>query len=385
MNAKTISRWAAFGGAAALFLGGCASPDSSVEPVEVTADADDPLVVAAEFPHQQVTGVAVSRSGRTFVNFPYWSDGHTISVAELDAAGHPRPFPDDVWNSKKGPERDRFVCVQSVYVDDTDTLWIVDAGSPKQTGVVEGGAKLVRVDLGTNRVAQVIRFNREIAPEESYLNDVRVDTQNQYAFLTDSNMGAIVVVDLRTGAARRVLDNDPSVKPEPNLALKVQGNVLMDPEKQQPLAIASDGIAIDPVGGWLYYKALTGHTLYRVPLEALETEQISESEIANRIERVGQVPASDGLEFHDGKIYVTAIEDDAVVAYDVVTRKSDVVLRDPRLRWPDSVAFAPDGSLLVTTSQIHLTPRFNGGETKVKDPFRVYRVSIPEAQAMAAE
>lgn len=378
MNAKVFSLRIAAACVAAIWLGGCAGVNTTGEPVAATAEP--PLEVAAEFPHQQVTGVAVSQSGRTFVNFPYWSDGHTISVAELDEAGRPRPFPNDAWNSKTAPARERFVCVQSVYVDDTDTLWIVDAGSPKQTGVVEGGAKLVRVDLGTNRVAQVIPFGRDVAPERSYLNDVRVDTRNQHAFLTDSNLGALVVVDLRTGAARRVLDNDPSVKPEPNLALKVQGNVLIDPEKQAPVAIAADGIALDPVGGWLYYKALTGRTLYRIPLQVLETEGISDTEIAQRIERVGQVPPSDGLEFRDGKIYVTAIEDDAVLSYDVVTKQTEVVAQDERLRWPDSVAFTPDGALYVTTSQIHLTPKFNRGETRVEEPFRVFRVSLPDAQ-----
>jgi len=365
-----------------LIWGGCESASTTPDALVVTAEPPK-LEVEAEFPHQQVTGVAVSSSGRTFVNFPYWSDGHTVSVAEVDESGALRPFPDAAWNAKSGPAEHRFVCVQSVHVDDQDTLWIVDAGSPKQTGVVEGGAKLVRVNLGTNAVAQVIRLGADVAPERSYLNDVRVDTKNQHAFLTDSNMGALVVVDLRTGAARRVLDNDPSVQPEPNLALKVQGNVLMDPEKQRPLALASDGIAIDPVGRWLYYKALTGHTLYRIPLQVLEMEGISDAEIAQRIERVGRLPASDGLAYRDGKIYVTAIEDDAVVAYDVVTRQSEVIAQDEQLRWPDSLAFTPDGDLLVTTSQIHLTAKFNGGQMKVEEPYRVFRVPVPNALVAA--
>src|SRR5678809_618120 len=38
----------------------------------------------ASFADQQVTGVGVStKSGRIFVNFPYWSDQHSIFVAEL--------------------------------------------------------------------------------------------------------------------------------------------------------------------------------------------------------------------------------------------------------------------------------------------------------------
>src|SRR5712691_8624233 len=64
------------------------------------------LQQAASFPTQQVTGVAVSKSGRIFVNFPDWSDGHTISVAEM-VNGQPEPFPNEDWN-RPGPVGDHF-------------------------------------------------------------------------------------------------------------------------------------------------------------------------------------------------------------------------------------------------------------------------------------
>ena len=44
----------------------------------------------ATFPDQQVTGVTVSPEGRVFVNFPFWSDEHTLSVAEI-IDGKPKP------------------------------------------------------------------------------------------------------------------------------------------------------------------------------------------------------------------------------------------------------------------------------------------------------
>lgn len=180
--------------------------------VLAAGDTQPRLEVVAEFPHQQVTGVAVARDGRVFVNFPYWADGHTISVAVIGAEGRPQPFPDEAWNQKTAEAAKRFVCVQSVHVDDQNALWIVDAGSPKQTGVIPGGAKLLKVDLTSNAVRQTIVFDEKAAPRKSYLNDVRVDTRNNFAFLTDSAAGALVVVNLRTGAARRVLAHDKSVQ-----------------------------------------------------------------------------------------------------------------------------------------------------------------------------
>jgi hypothetical protein len=71
------------------------------------------LQEVASFPDQQVTGVGVSmKSGRVFVNFPYWSDDHTLSVAEI-INRQPKAFPDDEWN-KPGPPGSHFICVQSV-------------------------------------------------------------------------------------------------------------------------------------------------------------------------------------------------------------------------------------------------------------------------------
>src|SRR5437868_208283 len=83
------------------------------------------LEEVASFPKQQVTGVTVSAQGRVFVNFPFWSDDHTTSVAEV-VDGKPKPFPDDAWNAKDGPAGGRWVCVQSVVVDDQDSLWVLD-------------------------------------------------------------------------------------------------------------------------------------------------------------------------------------------------------------------------------------------------------------------
>ena len=93
---------AALGALLVALVGGCASAPQAERGAQKGAAAD--LGVVAEFPHQQVTGVAVSRTGRTFVNFPYWSDGHTLSVAEIGSGGGLQPYPDG-WRAKvRAPE-----------------------------------------------------------------------------------------------------------------------------------------------------------------------------------------------------------------------------------------------------------------------------------------
>ncbi len=270
------------------------------------------LQEVANFPEQQITGVGVStKSGRIFVNFPYWSDDHSISVAEI-VNGQPKAFPNDEWNMP-GPAGSHFVCVQSVIVDDQDNLWVLDPAAPKMQEIVKEGPKLVKIDLATNQVVQTIPFGEDVAPKKSYLNDVRIDTRTNTAFITESANGAIIVVDLKSGKARRLLDGHPSTQPEKDVKLVVDGKALIDQQKKMPPQIASDGIALDTKNGYLYYHALTGHSLYRIKTSSLTDETLGKRELESKVENVGQTPAPDGmLEGADGSVYLTDLESSAL-------------------------------------------------------------------------
>jgi sugar lactone lactonase YvrE len=339
-----------------------------------TSIAAAELQEVASFPNQQITGVGISqKSGRIFVNFPFWSDDHSISVAEI-VNGQPRAFPDDEWN-KSGSPLSHFVCVQSVIVDDRDNLWILDPAAPKMQEIVKGGPKLIKVDLATNKVVQTIPFGEDVAPPKSYLNDVRIDTANDKAFITDSAKGAIIVVDLGTGKARRSLEDHKSTKPETEVKLVVDGKQLIDEQKKSPPQIASDGIALDTRNGYLYYHALTGHTLYRIKTSYLTDEKLSKRDLPSKVKTVTQTPAPDGmLEALDGNIYLTDIEGNGIVRWNPASNKIEPVVADKRLRWPDTLSWGPNGDLYVTASQIENMPRFNNGKSTQTEPYKLWKV-----------
>lgn len=350
--------------------------ENSASPLE------DPLKVVAAFDTTQITGVAVSGSGRLFMNAPFWSDNHGMSVMEVLDDGTVRAFPNESmnrpWSDRLGVDpSETFVCVQSVYVDpeNPETLWILDPASPKFAGTVPGGVKLVEVDLRDDSIRRTILFDETVAPQGSYLNDVRVTADQRFAYITDSNLGAVVVVDLETNTARRVLDDHPSTSADATYVPVIGGNEWRDPNGNVP-QIASDGVAITPDDSALYIHALTGTSLYRIPTAALNDPTLAPDAVAAEVEDLGETVVTDGMIVDDdGRLYHSALEADAVIRY-LPNGSLDTLVDDPRLRWPDSFALGPDDNLYVTTSQIHLSPQYNRNTDRRRDPYCVFRYPL---------
>ena len=335
------------------------------------------LTKVASFGHQ-VTGITASRDGRLFVNFPRWSEDAPVSVAELKD-GKPVPYPDEGWNAWRNARadelspKDHFVCVQSVVVDAQDRLWVVDAAAPAMAHVIKDGPKLVGIDLKTNKVIKTIPFDSTVALQGSYLNDVRISPDGKTAYLTDSGAeGALIVVDLDGGSAKRLLAGDPTTMPDKSVTVTYDGKPLRRPDGRG-VTFAADGIALSPDGKTLYWQAIKGKTLYSLPTDALTgwaasslvPDALSDKSLSGKVTRVGENGVADGLLIarRDGRMYVTSPQDDSVKVRDL--SKADAALttlvKDPQLRWPDTFSEGPDGTIYVTTSHIQDSADYKPG------------------------
>ncbi|WP_375457080.1 SMP-30/gluconolactonase/LRE family protein [uncultured Methylobacterium sp.] len=354
------------------------------------------LTKVASFAHQ-VTGVAVSKDGRIFVNFPRWTEDTAVSVAELKD-GTLTPFPDAEWNGWRNTRkdtvsaRDHWVCVQSVVADPKGNVWVLDPAAPAMAAVVKDGPKLVEIDLKTNRPARTIAFDETVAPQGSYLNDVRFSPDGRTAYLTDSGAsGALVVVDLDSGKARRLLDGDPTTMPDKSVTVSYDGKPLRRPDGRG-VEFAADGIALSVDGKTLYWQAIKGKTLYSLPTDALTgwlassvvPGALTDQSLSGKVETVGENGPADGLIIsrHDGRMYVSAPEEDAVKVRDLSARggKPTVLVQDPRLRWPDTFAEAPDGTILFTTSHIQDSAFYKPGAPAAL-PTELWRIRPSSADA----
>jgi sugar lactone lactonase YvrE len=336
---------------------------------------------------EPATGLAVTPDGRIFISHPRLFSIPAVGVVEIMRDGEHRPYPDRAWNDwdgRRGASAGRaFISPQAIELDERgNTLWVLDPAKrgAARRGTVAGGPKLVAIDLETDRVRWVIGFDRTVAPRRSYLNDVRIDAERQVAYITDSGLGALVVVDLATGRARRRLADDPSTQAERGYVPVIGGCRWTTFFGIRP-RVHADGIALSTDREWLYYHALTGTTLYRVPTRMLGDPGLSDAVVGATVETVASTGAVDGMRMdRDGHLYLTALERDAIVR-----RRPDgtleTVVQDGRIRWPDSIAIVQGESgrmLYFTVTQIHMAWPFNWGRSVSDEPYRLFRIELPE-------
>lgn len=315
----------------------------------------------AVFKGQQVTGVTVSTAGRIFANFPRWRNSVEASVVETAKDGTPKPYPDDRWNSWQSGAAlsdSVFVAVQSV-VAFQDDLYVLDTRNPLFQGV-QGSPVIFVFDLETDQLKRSYPLGDNCFHPDSYINDLRVDPQRNMAYFTDSGNSGLVVLNLETGECRRILDDHASTEAE-TTSLQIDGKAWTN-------KVHSDGIALDTDKDLLYFHALTGYTLYALPLLALHT---GNTPVEDLVQDLGKTPAPDGMiTDQKGNLYMADLENHKIVYRDP-KGELHVLLEGEDIRWADTFSIH-DGYLYYTNSRIH-----EAGEDISNMEFQINKVPLP--------
>ncbi|KAI2616874.1 major royal jelly protein-domain-containing protein [Hypoxylon sp. NC1633] len=384
------------------------------------------ILCTASYACGQNIRIAVSSTGRMFSNFPGGFDpantnngsNNVFTVGELTSLTGETAYPSLKINQPPGGAinysttpptganyQNYLIGVQSVVIDSSDRLWILDTGRVQTLDgelvpATHGGPKLIGVNLTTNAIFTTIVFPPTVAYPDSYLNDVRFDlrpnvsgsTGGGVAYVTDSSSqgrNALIVVDLASGASWRHLGLTRSVRPESQFLPFVWGRAAyyvdaavgtgIGAAYYTGFPIGSDGIALSADGETLYWCPVASRYLYSAPTALLRargpaSELIAQQAVVNR----GQKGVSDGLETDsNGLVYAGNVEGNAINVFHPSNGTTLTFVRDPRINWVDTMSVAADGYLYFTVNQLSFASSTYPGTDRRVRPFALFRVKLP--------
>ena len=337
------------------------------------------------------TGVTVTETGRIFVNFPHWGDDVPFTVGEI-RDGKVVAYPDAAINKEdpKDPAKG-LISVQSVVADGQGRVWLLDTAAPNFAAPKAGGAKLMAVDLASNKVVKTLVFPANVILPSTYVNDMRFDFRSGKegtVYVTDSSVsgpGAIIVMDIASGKATRRLNGAKSTSVDPDFKPVVEGQAALvskGPDgKPKTMGVASDGIALSADGKTLYFSPLSSRHLFAVPTEMLRDASVSEAQLNAAVKDLGEKGASDGLESDaNGAVYAGDYEHNGIRKR-LADGSWQTIVHDPRVLWPDTLSVGPDGYLYFIANQLQRQAGFHTGKDLREKPYSLLRVKIDAAPA----
>ncbi|XBS71738.1 L-dopachrome tautomerase-related protein [Acerihabitans sp. KWT182] len=151
-------------------------------------------------------------------------------------------------------------------IDRNDVIWILDqghiAGAPNQPE----DEKLIAWDLKADKeVARYAFSNAQVDFKCSFLNDVAVDNDAGFVYITDSGInchplmgGGLLVYNMKTNQAKRVL-RAPEWVNDQHFTFKIHGRDVLKAKNGKPdsMRTGADGIALSGEKKTLYFLFTT--------------------------------------------------------------------------------------------------------------------------------
>lgn len=328
-------------------------------------------------------GVQVDAQGNLYVSTARWGGAEvpaTVSrlVRQPDGSYKLQPYPSRAMNDVNNPLG--LKAVLGLAIDRNNILWMLDQGHVSGVATTPHDEKLIGWDITNNVEKYRVEFPDTLYDKKcSFLNDVVVDNDNGFVYITDSGIncdplkGALMVYDMKSNQVRRVLDGSPLTQDEPGFSFKIHGRSVL---KNSPMRTGADGIALSGDKQTLYWTNLTGNNLYSVPTALLRDFATPEDTIKAAVKAESIPSNTDGMTAdRDGNVYLTALTANGVLKRDVATGTVTPLFTSDDISWPDTLAWGPDGSMYVVSNHLHL---WVDGDMNYDTPnavpnFRIYR------------
>jgi sugar lactone lactonase YvrE len=349
----TVVAWVRYGG-------GQPYTDLTTSPVLTETTLEE--VLSYRLP---IGNVAVSRTGRVFFTVHPEARPKGNKLLEF-VDGASVPFPDGATQAKL------FDTILGVAIDRFDRLWTIDHGNHGLRS-----ARLLAFDINTGNLVHDRKFDRDIAPRGSFLQDLQISADGRTVVIADASFWrkspALIVYDIASASAKRILESHPSVSAD-NFVIRNNSRTMSFMGGIVSLRGGVDGIALGDE--WLYFGALSGSSLYRVRLGDIRDPSIPNTQIAARVERVAEKPLSDGFSVdNEGRVYITDVEHNAIFRLDQ-NAEMRTLIRSNRVRWPDALSFGPDGWLYVADSALGDVILQSKDHIESSGPYKIFRVRL---------
>lgn len=316
--------------------------------------------------------VTATANGRIIMSLhQFYQPGYTVVEYREQALV---PFPNPEMSAADSTSALKLDSVLGIRADDNGIVWMLDNGM--RSGVTP---KLVGWNTRTNRLQRLIYLPAPIAPKDAFVNDLALDISRNHAFISDPAGGAnaaLIVVNLVTGAARRVLEGHVSVVPE-NVDLLIDNQPIQVKTASGELLrphIGVNPITEDLANEWVYFGPMHGLSLYRVKAADLVNEALPAAELGRRVERYSDKPISDGISIDkNNNIYLGDLANNAIGVIGA-NRQYRRLAQCPRLSWVDSFSFGAGGQLYAVVNRLHRSATLNGGDNQSKPPYLLLKV-----------
>lgn len=321
-----------------------------------------------EFPKETPPGnLAIAPDGRMFMSVHQFY-GPELRVVEVFPDGRTTPYPTQDWARAPQGDGDGLNGVLGLRADREGILWMLDGQGEDRAGRVVGW------NTRTETLHAIYYIGAPVARPFSFLNDLAVDREHGAIYISDTANhvdSAIIVIDMATGRARRLLEGSRFTAAEDKPMVIDGREILLG---GSPAKIGINPITVDPTNTWVYFAPMTGSAMYRVRTTDLLDESLDTAALEARVERYGDKPISDGSTVDTaGNVYIAAMTDNAIGVTKPDGSYEVLFQSDTELPWPDGFSMGSDGFVYATVNELHRSPVLNGGEDASLGTYRILR------------
>lgn len=302
-----------------------------------------------------IAGIKIYRD-KIYLALPRVKSGARVTLASIEANAAREnallsPFPG--WDVNLGDDCDALHDVQSMEIDESGVMWVLDGRRTEPT--MKCPPKIVLLDLNKNgELISSFVFPDSLCPQKvgCFLNDIVVD--GDYAYISDTTGSdpGLLVYNRRQDKAWKLRDQTMFGDPTAT-NFEAQGENFTDVSH-------INGIALSPfcdARRRVYYMAQTSFHIFSISADVARDEESSKRNISKYVEDHGTKQGQSGGMMCDnaGEIYYGLLPLDAVGKWNTSEPLQNAVVVEENhdvIRWPDSFAFDAQGNLFLITNSI---------------------------------